>query len=103
SATLISEALYYYDGATNWNTMPITCPSPANALCGGKVTRSDAWVDASNSYISNGTAYDTYGNVTSESDPLGHSKFYTMDSTYRLFVTRTTNALGQYSSSGYDY
>ena len=88
---LLARSRLYYDDATDWATAPIR----------GKVTRTEQWDDASNRYIVSSATYDTWGNLTSESDPLGNTTQFDSDPEFHMLAVKKTNALNQSSASQY--
>jgi RHS repeat-associated protein len=91
-ATFAGESVFYYDDAQNWWISPTA----------GKPTTSMRYLDTTASYVPRYAGYDSYGNVTSETDELGATTTYTVDPTYHQYITQTTNALGQYSQAQWD-
>jgi RHS repeat-associated protein len=83
--TKLTENFAYYDGNTsNWQTPPVK----------GDVTQVQAWRDLpSSGYITSSAVYDSYGNVTSRTDPLGNVTSLIYDTTYHLFVTEARDPL----------
>jgi RHS repeat-associated protein len=92
SGTLLSDALYYYDGASSYDVAPTK----------GDATSALSWLDTTNNWVTKTSAYDAYGNATSHSDELGNTTRYSFDGTYHELVTSTTNALGQSVSVTWD-
>jgi RHS repeat-associated protein len=93
AGTMLAQTLYYYDGAGTWNQAPTL----------GRATAVLNWLNTSNSYVVRSSAYDGFGNVTSETDELGNVTSYTLDPTYHLYRTVTTNALNQAHTVVYDF
>ncbi|MFN0248163.1 MAG: RHS repeat-associated core domain-containing protein [Kofleriaceae bacterium] len=56
----------------------------------GLATRSEIWLDTANAFVQSSFAYDSAGNLISETDRNGQTTNYTYDSTYRTFVIETT-------------
>ncbi len=92
TGSVLSQAMTYYDGASTWNQAPSA----------GKPTQGLAWLNTANAFVSTRATYDTWGNVTSETDANGHTTTYTIDPIYHQFVTVVRNALGQSSSTTWD-
>lgn len=90
SSTLVKETKFYYDGQT-WGNVTL-----------GNQTKKEDWVQVGDPYISNQKAYNTYGLVTSETDPRGKVTSYSYDS-YSLYPTVSTNPLSQATTFTYDY
>lgn len=78
-----SEVWYYYDGR------------------GNLIKRVD-WLDTGTNPTTQ-MAYDAYGNLTSITDARSNASITTYDSIYHTFPVSTTNALGQTSSTEWDY
>ncbi len=89
---LLSQAVVYYDGATDWNTPPTL----------GQRTKSAIWHNATGSYISGESEYDAWGNIVLERDPLGNEVRLTYDTTYHRRVVSMINPLGQTVTMAYD-
>jgi RHS repeat-associated protein len=105
NGTLLSEMIYYYNGATNYTT-----PPTAN-----KLTRTHALVNPGQ-YRQTDYGYDVYGNQTSATTytgftvtngsgtPTGAQTSSTVyDLTYRTYPVSVTNAAGQTTTLTYDY
>ncbi|MDE3089950.1 MAG: hypothetical protein KGJ80_11270, partial [Chloroflexota bacterium] len=89
----VSETRSFYDGATSYTTPPSK----------GDLTRVDVTADGATYITQASSGYDTYGNVTSTTDALGHTTTTLYDSIYHLFPQSVTNALNQTTTSTYDY
>ncbi len=81
AADWVSREEYYYDNAAN-----LTTP-PAN----GYLTDVTQW-DGAQFVVVKSLGYDTYGNVTSETDANSNTTIHSYDSTHNLFRESTTNA-----------
>lgn len=92
TGTVLNETLSYYDNATAWNAAPSA----------GFLTKEGKWLSSPSSFVETKKEYDGWGNVTAEVNPLGARTTTTFDSTYHLYKTSTTNALGQVSSETWD-
>lgn len=65
----------------------------------GRVTRTETWLDTEDRFLRTtnpyDTAYDTPGNVVSETDALNHQTSYQLDPVYQLYpITTTTPPTG---------
>ncbi len=89
--SLLSEALFYYDYASDWYEPPYA----------GKPTSSLRWLDWNNSFVSTNSTYDNYGNLITETDPAGATTTYELDSTEE-YIVKTTNTLGQSTTAAWD-
>jgi RHS repeat-associated protein len=105
NGTLLSEAIYYYNGATNYTT-----PPTAN-----KLTRTHALVSPGQ-YTQTDYGYDVYGNQTNVTTytgfavtngsgaPTGAQASTTVyDATYHVYPESVTNAAGQTTTLTYNY
>jgi len=80
----LTENFVYYDGnIASWQTPPVK----------GDPTKAQAWLDTAGGYVTSTAAYDSYGNVTARTDPLGNVTSLVYDATYHLFVTETRDPL----------
>ncbi|MFA4846276.1 MAG: FG-GAP-like repeat-containing protein, partial [Patescibacteria group bacterium] len=87
-ATTISETLYTYDDLV-FGSIEI-----------GNVTQQEAWISGTD-YASTSYTYDTYGNVLTQTDPLGNTTTNVYDS-YNLYPATIANALSQTQTLVYD-
>ncbi len=88
----VSEGWRYYDNNSSWYGVTPTL---------GRLTKEEKWSNSS----SNATiayVYDAYGNTASVTDPKGRVTTTTYDSTYHMYPSVVTNALGQTQSATYD-
>jgi len=84
AGTKLTESFVYYDGNTgSWQTPPVK----------GDPTRLQAWLDTTGGYVTSTAQYDSYGNVTARTDPLGNVTTLIYDATYHLFVTEARDPL----------
>jgi RHS repeat-associated protein len=90
---LLSETLYYYDGAAAWNTPPSV----------GNLTQQLRWLDNPASWVVLSYGYDAWGNRVSLTNELGATTTVTYDSTLHSHPVATANALGQTQSASIDY
>jgi RHS repeat-associated protein len=80
----LMENFVYYDGnTTDWQTPPVK----------GDATRAQAWLNTTGGFVASNATYDAYGNVTSQSDPLGNTTTLIYDPIYHLFVTEARDPL----------
>jgi RHS repeat-associated protein len=82
-ADLIARSVFTYDGASNFQTAPVK----------GDITRTENWVKSNESYVASYAEYDSYGNRTAATDPLGSRSEWLYDPTYHVFVTETHDPL----------
>jgi RHS repeat-associated protein len=80
----LAQVLYEYDGQPSWNLAPTR----------GDPTRTLEWLDSPDRYVVTQAAYDTYGNVVSQTGPTGVRTTYTYDTTYHRFAVAQTIAQG---------
>lgn len=92
TGTLLNETQNYYDGASSSNTMPSA----------GFQTKEGRWLSSPSSFVDTKKEYDAWGNVTADINELGARTTYTYDSTYHLYKTSETNALGQTKTASWD-
>lgn len=90
STDMVKETKFYYD-SQSWGNVTL-----------GNQTKREDWKQVGDPYISNQKAYNSYGLVTSETDPRGKVTSYSYD-TYNLYPTTVTNPLSQATSLTYDY
>jgi|GEM_PF-3023518 len=77
----------YYDGG-----------SLTAAPTKGDVTRSEQWLNTTNSFIGSTATYDSFGNKLTETDPLGATTTTTWESIYGRYPLSVSNALGHVSA-----
>lgn len=88
----VSEGWRYYDNNSSWYSVAPTL---------GRLTKEEKWSNStSNAMIA--YAYDAYGNTTSVTDAKGRATATIYDSTYHMYPSVVTNALGQTQSTTYD-
>ena len=70
----------------------------------GNLTKQAQWISGTSSplYASSTIAYNSLGLVTSKKDARGNQTSYGYDA-YNMYATSTTNALGEISTTTYDY
>jgi RHS repeat-associated protein len=83
---------YSYDGLAN-----------GAAPTAGVLTKKERWNDVLGAYETHSFGYDSWGNMTSMTDPLGRFATKEYDATYHVYTTATVNPLGHRMSTGYDY
>lgn len=88
AGTTVADTKYYYD------TLAF------GAVYKGNRTKSERWVSGT-AWVNDQKAYNSYGLVTSETDPRGKVTTYTYDA-YNLFPATTTNPLGHATYRQYD-
>lgn len=89
NANKVKETRYYYDDLV------------LGSLTKGNLTKQEDWKGGV-SYVANQNTYNSYGLLTSSTDPLGSSTQYAYDA-YNLYPTAVTNALNQVTQYIYDY
>lgn len=90
ASTMVKDTLYYYDGQSLGNVTV------------GNQTKQELWKAVGDPYSSYQKAYNSYGLVTSETDPRSYVTTYTYDS-YNLYPTSVTNPLDHEITYTYDY
>ncbi len=85
TGTLLARSRFRYDSASSETTPPTK----------GDVTQALRWLNTTGGYVSASATYDGSGNKLTQTDEVGNLTGYTYDTTYHLFVTRTTNPLLQ--------
>ncbi|MCU0660174.1 MAG: putative toxin [Candidatus Pacebacteria bacterium] len=89
SSTTVKESKYYYDTLSY------------GSVNKGNQTKVEDW-KASTTYINSQKAYNSYGLVTSDTDPRGKVTSYSYD-TYNLYPTTVTDPLSHTTQYVYDY
>jgi RHS repeat-associated protein len=92
TGALLTRTRFFYDGAASEATAPTQ----------GLLTRKGVWNDQTGNYVEHAFGYDSYGNETAVTDPLGRTSTRTYDSTYHMLVTATSNPLSQVMQSSWD-
>lgn len=87
--TKVKESRTYYDSQS------------LGVATKGNPTKQEAWKSGS-SYVNSQKAYNSYGLVTSETDPRGKVTNYSYDAN-TMYVATSTNPLSQVTSYLYDY
>ncbi|WPB74323.1 toxin TcdB middle/N-terminal domain-containing protein [Archangium violaceum] len=90
--TLLKQTLNEYDGSGTYAAAPSR----------GRLTRQRAWNNQTGGYVNRSFGYDTWGNLTSETDERGYTRTMEYDATYHVQETKRCNALGQCSTKGWD-
>lgn len=90
SSNMVKETKFYYD-SQSWGNVTV-----------GNQTKREDYKQVGDPYISNQKSYNSYGLVTSETDPRGKVTSYSYD-TYNLYPTTVTNPLSQATTLTYDY
>lgn len=86
----VKETKLYYDGQ-NFGNVTV-----------GNLTKQEDWKQVGDPAVTNLKAYNSYGLITSETDPRGKVTSYTYDS-YKLYPLTVTNPLQQATNYTYDY
>ena len=92
---LLALQFFYYDGATDSSTPP----EIGNLT---QVSWPDPTPDDGSQYISIKMAYDSYGNLTEQTDELGNRTDFTYDPVYHLFQETQRNALDQEANTSWN-
>jgi RHS repeat-associated protein len=93
AGALLENVVLYYDGATTAGAAPTL----------GRLTKTARWLNTPvSSYVARTTAYDQWGNVTQEVDPLGGTTTYAYDTTYHVYPTTVTNHLNHTMTTSFD-
>jgi RHS repeat-associated protein len=103
--TLLAQSLNYYD------CDPVTLQNCNNSAAPtkGLLNRVDRYLNMqsysnpTSSYLTTKSRYDSHGNATDLYDANNNHSSFAYDSTYSVFVTSATNALGQSATMGFDY
>ena len=83
SGTVLRDTQFLYDGATSNTTAPTK----------GHVTKTRSWLDTGSRWLEAAVGYDSYGNVTSQVDPLGYRSETDYDATTHQYPIQTRNPL----------
>jgi RHS repeat-associated protein len=83
AGTKLAETQTLYDNAAAYTTAPTK----------GDATASRVWLDTTGGYLVSTASYDSYGNRSSATTPLGAVTQYFYDATYHLFLTETRDPL----------
>ncbi len=89
NSSKVKEVRNYYDSL------------PLGSADKGNLTKQESWKSGS-SYVSSQKTYNSYGLVTSQTDPRGKVTSFSYDS-YNLYPTTVTNPLSQVTLLEYDY
>lgn len=89
SGNKVRESRYYYDS------------SALGTVTKGNRTKEEGWITGS-TYASGTKVYNSYGLVTSETDPRGKTTTYAYD-TYNLYPATSTNPQSHSTKYTYDY
>lgn len=82
---LVADTITLYDNTTTEGAAPVR----------GDPTQTQRWRDTAGDWVTRAREYDSYGNLTAETNEVGATTRYTYDPGYHVFVVATTNALGQ--------
>jgi RHS repeat-associated protein len=101
---MLAQTLTYYD------CDPVTLQNCNNSAAPtkGLVNRVDEYLDRqsysnqASSYLTAKTLYDSHGNATDIYDANNNHTSVAYDTTYSVFATKATNALGQSGTMGFD-
>jgi RHS repeat-associated protein len=102
---MLAQTLNYYD------CDPVTLQNCSNSAAPtkGLLNRADEYLNRqsysnlTSSYLTTKSLYDSHGNVTDTYDANNNHTSVAYDTTYSVYSTKATNALGQCATSGYDY
>lgn len=89
SSTKVKEVRYYYDSLA------------LGGVSKGNLTKQEQW-HSGIAYINSQKSYNSYGLVSEETDPNGHTTTYAYD-THNLYPASVTNAESQTTRFTYDY
>jgi RHS repeat-associated protein len=103
--TTLKQTLNYYD------CDPVTLQNCNNSAAPtkGLVNRVDEYLNRqsysnlTSSYLTTKSLYDSHGNTTDTYDGNNNHTSFAYDTTYSVFATKVTNALGQSATAGFDY
>ena len=82
---ILSATAYTYDGQASATAPPLK----------GDVTATTVWLNTTNTWLTATASYDSFGNLLSVTDALGHTSTTSYESTYHLYPTQVCNALHQ--------
>jgi RHS repeat-associated protein len=82
-SNIVKQSWFYYDDNDSLDDPPTQ----------GLLTKQEDWLDGADNPLTQ-FSYDTYGNLLTTTDALGHTTTVSYDSTYHMFPLITTNALG---------
>ncbi len=82
---LVADTITLYDNTATEGAAPVR----------GDPTQIRRWLDTAADWVTRAREYDSYGNLTAETNEVGATTRYSYDPTYHLFITSTLNALGQ--------
>jgi RHS repeat-associated protein len=85
----LAETQTLYDNAAAYTTAPTK----------GDATASRVWLNTTGGYLVSTASYDSYGNRSSATTPLGAVTQYFYDATYHVFLTETRDPLYASNSS----
>jgi RHS repeat-associated protein len=89
TGTRMAENQTYYDGSSAWSTAPTV----------GNATETLQWVNTNNSWITQKSTFDSFGNALTVTDGMNNTTTMTWDATYHEYCATWTNALNQVVST----
>ena len=92
-ANKLEQTLYTYDGAASFTTAPVK----------GGITQVDRWNNTTGGYLTAKATFDADGNEIMATDTEGATTTTTFDPIYHQFPIKSTDALGQSTSTTWDY
>ena len=91
-AALAKSQAFWYDGQSGTDLPPIK----------GSVTKALDWLDTGSRWVMTSMAYDSFGNLTTTTDPTARSVTTAFDPTYHVFPISVTNGAGESESTTWD-
>lgn len=90
--TTLRYRIFYYDNSSSW-VMPATI---------GNLKHVRQWNGSSWVWLET-NAYDSHGNLTSQTDANGHARTIEYDPSFHLFPVKETNAEGHFARTDWNY
>lgn len=91
--TLLARTRTLYDGALTYTAPPTE----------GDPTGTRSWLNTTGTEVTSAATYDGFGNLLTQTDPLGNVTEYDYDPTYSLFPVKVTNALLQETDTTWNF
>ena len=92
---MVSEKRFYYDDNSSYSSSPSQ----------GLLTKEEVWLynslSGDSKYITSTYIYDSYGNLSSNTNPLGYKTSFEYDTKSYSYPVKTTNSLSQSVSMVY--
>jgi len=91
-AALAKSQAFWYDGQNGTDLPPIK----------GSVTKSLDWLNTGSRWVMTSMAYDSFGNLTTTTDPTARAITTMFDSTYHVFPISVTNGASESELTSWD-